>query len=50
VKIKNIQLNEFRKYFVELIQQASNLEGLALTYGQTKEIIESLTKAKQNYS
>ncbi|MDR1235146.1 MAG: helix-turn-helix domain-containing protein [Mycoplasmataceae bacterium] len=50
MSLKNIQLKEFRKYFVELIQQASNLEGLALTYGQTKEIVESLEKSKQNYS
>jgi Fic family protein len=50
MKVKKILLQEFRNYFVDLIHQASNLEGLALTYGQTKEIIESLNKAKQNYS
>jgi hypothetical protein len=50
MKIKNIQLREFRNYFVELIQQASNLEGLALTYGQTKEIIECLNRSNRSFS
>jgi Fic family protein len=50
MKIKSLQLKEFRDYFVDLIQQASNLEGLSLTYGQTKEIVESLEHAQKNYS
>lgn len=50
MKIKQIQLREFRSYFIDLIQQASNLEGLALTYGQTKEIVESLTRIEKKYS
>jgi hypothetical protein len=50
MSIKEIKVREFRNYFIELIQQASNLENLGLTYGQTKEIVDSFEKAKKNYS